>query len=123
MTVRLSASTQLIFALSLLALPAMGMSQNNPAPASTAAAVQGSNHVAPIYDSPNNANRMTSTRATSAEDSARPGEYFFGLGVNALKKKDYAFAVHMYRVAASWAYKPAEYNLAVMYALGQGVPA
>jgi Sel1 repeat len=123
MTVRLSASTQLIFALSVLALPAMGMAQDNPAPASTAAVVQGSNHVAPIYDSSNNANRMTSTRATSAEDSARPGEYFFGLGVNALKKKDYAFAVHMYRVAASWAYKPAEYNLAVMYALGQGVPA
>jgi hypothetical protein len=78
--------------------------------------------VAPIYDSADNANRMSSTRATSAEDSARPGEYFFGLGANAFKKKDYAFAVHMYGVAASWAYKPAEYNLGVMYALGQGVP-
>ncbi|MBB6189016.1 SEL1-like repeat protein [Rhodanobacter sp. MP7CTX1] len=66
---------------------------------------------------------MTSKRFTSAEDSARPGEYFFGLGANAVKKKDYAFAIHMYRVAASWAYKPAEYNLAVMYALGQGVSA
>jgi hypothetical protein len=98
----------------------MGMAQDNPAPSSTAA--QGSNHVAPIYDSADNANRMSSTRATSAEDSARPGEYFFGLGANAFKKKDYAFAVHMYGVAASWAYKPAEYNLAVMYALGQGVP-
>jgi hypothetical protein len=65
---------------------------------------------------------MTSTRFTSAEDSARPGEYFFGLGANAFRKKDFAFAVHMYRVAASWAYKPAEYNLGVMYALGQGVP-
>ena len=122
MTVRLSASTQLIFALSVLALPVMGMAQDNPAPASTAAVVQGSNHAAPIYDSPDNANRMSSTRATSAEDSARPGEYFFGLGANAFRKKDYAFAVHMYGVAASWAYKPAEYNLAVMYALGQGVP-
>jgi hypothetical protein len=29
----------------------------------------------------------------------------------------------MYQVAASWAYKPAEFNLGVMYARGQGVPA
>jgi hypothetical protein len=28
----------------------------------------------------------------------------------------------MYEVAASWAFKPAEYNLGVMYARGQGVP-
>ena len=28
----------------------------------------------------------------------------------------------MYKVAASWAYKPAEYNLGVMYLRGQGVP-
>jgi hypothetical protein len=28
----------------------------------------------------------------------------------------------MYKVAASWAYKPAEYNLGVMYFKGQGVP-
>jgi hypothetical protein len=65
---------------------------------------------------------MSSTRFSSAEDSARPGEYFFGLGAQAFRKKDYPFAVHMYQVAASWAYKPAEYNLGVMYALGQGVP-
>jgi hypothetical protein len=122
MTIRLSASMQLLFAFSVLALPCMGMAQDKPAIASTAAAVPSSNNVAPIYDSADNANRMTSKRFTSAEDSARPGEYFFGLGANAVKKKDYAFAIHMYRVAASWAYKPAEYNLGVMYALGQGVP-
>jgi hypothetical protein len=28
----------------------------------------------------------------------------------------------MYEVAAAWAYKPAEYNLAIMYARGQGIP-
>jgi hypothetical protein len=121
MTIRLSASIQLIFALSALALPGMGMAQDNPAPASTAVTAK-SNNAAPIYDSADNANRMSSTRFTSAEDSARPGEYFFGLGANAFRHKDYAFAVRMYQVSASWAYKPAEYNLAVMYALGQGVP-
>jgi Sel1 repeat len=123
MTIRLSASTQLLFAVSVLALPGMGVAQDKPATASTAASVvQGSSNVAPVYDSPDNADRMSSTRFTSAEDSARPGEYFFGLGANAFKKKEYAFAVRMYGVAASWAYKPAEYNLGVMYALGQGVP-
>lgn len=56
------------------------------------------------------------------EDDARPGVYYFGVGVNAFQHKDYRFAVEMYQVAASWAYKPAEYNLAVMYARGQGIP-
>jgi hypothetical protein len=57
------------------------------------------------------------------EADARPGEYFFLRGASAFRKKDYPFAIQMYEVAASWAYKPAEYNLAVMYARGQGVPA
>jgi hypothetical protein len=121
------ASIPLRFALLVLALPGIGMAQDNatPAsapPASSPAAAQSIGNVAPIYDSANNADRMTSTRFTSAEDNARPGEYFFGMGANAFRKKDYTFAVQMYRVSASWAYKPAEYNLAVMYALGQGVP-
>lgn len=127
MTVRLSASISLRFVLFALALPGIGMAQDNTTPASTSpasssTAAQASN-VAPVYDSANNAERMSSTRFTSAEDNARPGEYFFGMGANAFRKKDFTFAVQMYRVSASWAYKPAEYNLAVMYALGQGVPA
>ncbi len=97
------------------------MAQDSATAAGNPATAQ-SNNVAPIYDSANNADRMTSTRFTSAEDNARPGEYFFGLAANAFRHKDYTFAVRMYRVSASWAYKPAEYNLAVMYALGQGVP-
>ena len=32
------------------------------------------------------------------------------------------FAGNMFRVAASWAYKPAQYNLGVMYFNGEGVP-
>lgn len=55
------------------------------------------------------------------EADARPGPYYFLEGAHAFRKKEYTFAIQMYQVAASWAYKPAEYNLAVMYARGQGV--
>jgi hypothetical protein len=55
------------------------------------------------------------------EADGRPGEYYFQLGVNAFYKKDYAHAVAMYKVAASWAYKPAEFNLGLMYFKGAGV--
>ena len=56
------------------------------------------------------------------EADARPGEYYFLLAAHAFRKGDYTFAIQMYEVAASWAFKPAEYNLAIMYARGQGVP-
>lgn len=59
---------------------------------------------------------------TGPEGSGRPGIYFFKKGVKAFEKDQYAFAIDMYKVAASWAYKPAEYNLSVMYSRGQGVP-
>lgn len=55
------------------------------------------------------------------DTDARPGVYFFGLGVKAFKKGDYGHAMEMYKVAASWAYKPAQYNLALMYFKGEGV--
>ncbi|QNK00628.1 tetratricopeptide repeat protein [Dyella telluris] len=55
-------------------------------------------------------------------DDGRPGEYYFALGVQAVKKGDYEHAIAMYKVSASWAYKPAEYNLGVMYLNGQGSP-
>jgi len=54
------------------------------------------------------------------EDDGRPGEYFFYLGALANQKHDYEHAIAMYKVAASWAYKPAEYNLGVMYLNGHG---
>jgi hypothetical protein len=57
------------------------------------------------------------------EADARPGEYYFLLAVHAFHKNDFKFAVQMYEVAAAWAFKPAEYNLAIMYARGQGIPA
>jgi hypothetical protein len=53
--------------------------------------------------------------------AARPGEYFYNLGADAVRHKDYAHAIEMYKVAASWAHKTSEYNLGVMYARGEGV--
>jgi TPR repeat protein len=59
--------------------------------------------------------------ADSVLQSARPGEYYYNLGADAVRHKDYAHAVEMYKVSASWAYKTSEYNLGVMYARGEGV--
>jgi TPR repeat protein len=56
------------------------------------------------------------------ESQARPGEVYFHEGVEAIRHKDYPFAVQRYLAAASWAYKDAEYNLSVMYLHGEGVP-
>jgi hypothetical protein len=122
MAVRPSALSCLLFCvIPVLALPCSTMAQDNTTPAGNAATAQ-TNNIAPIYDSADNANRATSNRFGTPEDNARPGEYYFGLGANAFKRRDFAFAINMYQVAASWAYKPAEYNLAVMYARGQGAP-
>lgn len=119
MAVRSSALFYLLGVIPVFALPGIVIAQENPTSAGNAATVQ-TNHVAPIYDSADNANRATPFRFGSPEDNARPGEHYFGLAVDAIKHKDFAFAIDMYKVAASWAYKPAEYNLAVMYARGQG---
>jgi hypothetical protein len=79
-------------------------------------------HEAPIYDSAYAAEmRLHGGFGNTPESDARPGEYYFVLGAQAFRKHEYEFAVQMYQVAASWAFKPAEYNLAVMYARGQGV--
>ena len=77
----------------------------------------------PSYSSEWNAKRAVgSAHFGSPEDQARPGEAYFFRGVEAVRKKDFRFATDMYKVAASWAYKAAEYNLAVMYFRGEGVP-
>lgn len=65
---------------------------------------------------------IPSSAGNTPEDDARPGEYYFRIGASAFVRKDYKYAIDMYRVAASWAYKPAEFNLGVIYARGQGVP-
>lgn len=62
----------------------------------------------------------SSQKATAPPDSARPGEKFFYEGVTAVKKDDYKFAIDRYETSASWAYKPAQYNLGVIYFTGEG---
>jgi len=79
---------------------------------------------APSYDS-NYSHSIDSNpgmAGNTPEDEARPGVYFFNQGASAFLHNDYQHAINMYQVAASWAYKPAAYNLAVIYARGQGVP-
>jgi TPR repeat protein len=70
--------------------------------------------------------RAVDPNATSGSESvmqdARPGEYYYNLGADAVQHKDYGHAVEMYQVSASWAYKISEFNLGVMYARGEGVP-
>ena len=77
---------------------------------------------APSYESNYGAEARLRGVGSSPESDARPGEYYFVLGAHAYRTRDYAHAIEMYQVAASWAFKPAEYNLGVMYARGQGVP-
>jgi hypothetical protein len=95
--------------------PAGNADTDNPAETANAAR---------SYDSDyNHANKaMSATSGNTPEDDGRPGEYYFKLGAYAFEHKDFAHAAEMYKVAASWADKTAEFNLAVMYARGQGVP-
>ena len=53
----------------------------------------------------------TNQRFVAPEDSARPGESFFYKAAVAASKEQYGLAAHLYQVSASWAYKPAQYNL------------
>jgi hypothetical protein len=77
----------------------------------------------PDYDSDYAAAaRLSGAAGSTPEADARPGEYYFIKAADAFRNKDYTFAIQMYEVSASWAYKPAEYNLGVMYARGQGIP-
>ena len=57
---------------------------------------------------------------SSPRDSAIPGEYFFNLGVDEIRRNDYRYAITLYKIAASWAYKPAQYNLGVIFVKGEG---
>jgi hypothetical protein len=77
---------------------------------------------ASAFDPMLNRNTTSQTRGAPPSESARPGETFFAKGVTAVRKDDYAFAINMYQVSASWAYKPAQYNLGVIYTKGEGVP-
>lgn len=121
MTVSLSAAPLFLFAIAVLAVPGIGKAQDSAAP-TDASPLAPASHVAPLYDSDTDIGRMQSSAFNTPEADGRPGEYYFDLGAQAVKRKDYAHAIAMYKVSASWAYKPAEYNLGVMYLNGQGTP-
>jgi hypothetical protein len=63
---------------------------------------------------------LYSKESSSPRDDAVPGLYFFRLGVDEIRKQDYRYAITLYKIAASWAYKPAEYNLGVIFVKGEG---
>lgn len=77
---------------------------------------------APIYDSKAQTDKPVSWGFNTPEEDGRPGQYYFLKAVDAVQRKNYRFAVDMYEASASWAYKPAAYNLAVIYLNGEGVP-
>jgi Sel1 repeat len=76
---------------------------------------------APTYDSALTTDMPVQWGFGTPEEDGRPGEYYFLKAVDAFRHGRYAFAIDMYETSASWAYKPAEYNLAVIYMKGQGV--
>ena len=86
------------------------------------AAAAAGDDLPPRYDSRHNVERPASSRYATPEDKGRPGEKFYFDAVRAIAGKDYSFAINMYEVSASWAYKPAQYNLGVIYLKGEGVP-
>jgi FOG: TPR repeat, SEL1 subfamily len=115
MTASLSVVPLFLLSIAALALPGTGKAQDRAAAADTS-------HVAPLYDSDTDIGQVQSSAFNTPEADGRPGEYYCDLGAQAAGHKDYAHAIAMYKVAASWAYKPAEYNLGVMYLSGQGTP-
>ncbi|RCS30556.1 sel1 repeat family protein [Rhodanobacter denitrificans] len=107
-----------------MALPAWGQSGTPAAPATGVPASPAfvPSTTAPSYDSDPTFGASSNEDFTNPESDARPGVYFFGIAARAFEQKNYRHAIDMYKIAASWAYKPAEYNLGVMYYRGQGVP-
>lgn len=103
----------LALALGCPAMAQMGTTTFNDPPRTVAA---------PDYDSGIQAGTLSDSNFNTPESDGRPGVYFFELGSKAFRDKDYRHAVDMFKVAASWAYKPAEYDLGLMYFKGQGVP-
>jgi hypothetical protein len=79
--------------------------------------------IAPDYGSGASAGVMSNSNFNTSESDGRPGVEDYKTGMLAYNRKDYEHAVYMLKVAASWGYKPAEYNLGVMYFQGDGVPA
>ena len=104
------------------AVPALGQTTSDAVFISSGSREE-AHEVAPYDSEYAAAQREMGNGQNTPEADARPGEYYFLLAVHAFRKNDFTFAIQMYEVAAAWAFKPAEYNLAIMYARGQGIPA
>jgi TPR repeat protein len=59
--------------------------------------------------------------ALENRETAKASDTALKMGNDAHEKGDYATAVEMYRKAAEQGYANAQYNLGVMYHMGQGV--
>jgi TPR repeat protein len=68
--------------------------------------------------------RAKSGRSTTirpvAEEAHQPGLDDFHRAIDAVQHKHFERAVDWYEASASWGYKPAQYNLAMMYFIGEG---
>lgn len=106
------------------ALPATAQTASSVASTtnSSSSPTHGLAATAPSYNSDPTFGTSSNEDFNNPENDARPGVYYFKIATNAFKRGHYGYAIDMYKVAASWAYKPAEYNLGVMYYRGQGVP-
>lgn len=118
MTLHLSVPP-LFLAIAVFALPGIGAAQDSTLPVRASASMAASK-VAPQYTSDQDMARVRNSAFNTPESDGRPGVYYFDLGAQAAKRHDYEHAIAMYKVAGAWAYKPAQYNLGVMYLRGQG---
>ncbi len=119
----LRAGIQLFVAIILLPATAWTTSGQSRAVSHAPSGTASGAVTAPTYNTDPAFGTLPNAGYNTPEADARPGEYYFKVAVRAFQKKQYKFAIDMYKVAASWAYKPAEYNLGVMYFRGQGIPA
>ena len=68
-----------------------------------------------IDDAPNYNSRDTTERPAqwgfgTPEEDGRPGQYFYYRAVDAVKHKQYKFAIDMYETSASWAYTSVDWH-------------
>jgi hypothetical protein len=108
--------------LTALAMPGVAIATDSSTPTLPTPASAATANAPPEYSSDPSFGSSPGEDFTSPESEGRPGVYFFKLAAQAFEKKHYKYAIEMYRIAASWAYKPAQYNLGIMYFRGQGVP-
>lgn len=86
------------------------------------ALAQSTTTAGPDYSSGLSVGGLAAGNFNTPESDGRPGVKYFAYGARAFRDHDYAHAIDMFKVSASWGYKPAEYNLGLMYYKGQGVP-